>query len=290
MVDVHSFWMLYCGKERGVSGMEIMVFLFIFIFQAGTISLFYTLFFAREKKWSFFLKTIFFMMGVVYPAGLLVPQSMMIARNVLNCVLEIVFLKRISRNETWKRVMFGVLLCQLALVISEVLGGVLFYLVFERSPRLAEFSRLHMSDMFLMYVFGSCLLLIILCGMIVLFSKAMLLNEKMSGYLLSLLLNVILVALCACQMIEPINVLFFSQTYWLVLAFLGIINICTFVSLFRFVRKEKEKLSRDILEAEYAKQLMEYIRNEKSEQALRQFRHDLLNYMESRDKEIRINE
>lgn len=270
--------------------MEIMVFLIIFIFQAGTISLFYTLFFAREKKWSFFLKTIFFMMGVVYPAGLLVPQSMMIARNVLNCVLEIVFLKRISRNETWKRVMFGVLLCQLALVISEVLGGVLFYLVFERSPRLAEFSRLHMSDMFLMYVFGSCLLLIILCGMIVLFSKAMLLNEKMSGYLLSLLLNVILVALCACQMIEPFNVLFFSQTYWLVLTFLGIINICTFVSLFRFVRKEKEKLSRDILEAEYAKQLMEYIRNEKSEQALRQFRHDLLNYMESRDKEIRINE
>lgn len=44
--------------------MEIMVFLFIFIFQAGTISLFYTLFFAREKKWSFFLKTIFFMMGL----------------------------------------------------------------------------------------------------------------------------------------------------------------------------------------------------------------------------------
>lgn len=170
--------------------MEIMVFLIIFIFQAEAISLFYTLFFAREKKWSFFLKTIFFMMGVVYPAGLLVPQSMMIARNVLNCVLEIVFLKQISRNETWKRVLFGVLLCQLALVISEVLGGVL--------------------------------------------------NEKMSGYLLSLLLNVILVALCACQMIGPFNVLFFSQTYWLVLAFLGIINICTFVSLFRFVRKKRK--------------------------------------------------
>ncbi len=188
----------------------------------------------------FFSEDDLFHDGVVYPAGLLVPQSMMITRNVLNCVLEIVFLKQISRNETWKRVLFGVLLCQLALVISEVLGGVL--------------------------------------------------NEKMSGYLLSLLLNVILVALCACQMIEPFNVLFFSQTYWLVLAFLGIINICTFVSLFRFVRKEKEKLSRDILEAEYAKQLMEYIHNEKSEQTLRQFRHDLLNYMESRDKEIRINE
>ena len=120
-----------------------------------------------------------------------IPSRAMIFRNVFNCALEFLFLCQTIRQEPKKRLLFGILLCQIALVVSEILSVSFTYFLLHRPPELAEFDALNMGDMFSVYLFASCLLLLLLFGMIRGFSKARLASVQMSGYLISLMLNVI---------------------------------------------------------------------------------------------------
>lgn len=260
--------------------MELGLFVLILTFQSATIAFFYSLFFSMKRRFSFFWKMTLFMMIVVYPVNNLIPSRAMIFRNVFNCALEFLFLCQTIRQEPKKRLLFGILLCQIALVVSEILAVSFTYFLLHRPPELAEFDALNMGDMFSVYLFASCLLLLLLFGMIRGFSKARLASVQMSGYLISLMLNVILVALCACHIFEPFNVLFFLKNYWIVLGVLFIINLFTFLSLFHYVKQKKQKKSMELLENEYVTQMRFYLETGANESALRHFRHDLLNFLE----------
>lgn len=133
--------------------MELGLFVLILTFQSATIAFFYSLFFSMKRRFSFFWKMTLFMMIVVYPVNNLIPSRAMIFRNVFNCALEFLFLCQTIRQEPKKRLLFGILLCQIALVVSEILAVSFTYFLLHRPPELAEFDAVeHGRHVFCLFV------------------------------------------------------------------------------------------------------------------------------------------
>lgn len=245
-------------------------------YQSAVQSALFALYLRAKRPWRQFLVLWIAFVGVIFPIDLRLAEMDLIIKNLFNCVFLGVLCRFLFWQETTRRIVFAVLLYETALVLVEICGIPMLYLLTRKTT---DFSAFDNVQKIMTWIACGWMTLIVF-ALLQIFSKTLTASTKMITYLGCLLLNNIVLVLCVCQLLGTRRDDFFSVSYPFVVAILLVLNVLTLFSLSRFARLERLRQSQLRLETIYHGQLLFYLNNESSKDGWRRLRHDLLNFLE----------
>lgn len=245
-------------------------------YQSAIQSTLFVLYLRSKRPWPRFFLLWFLFVFVIFPFDNFIGDYHLFLKNVFNCVFLGFVCRGLFPEETKRRIVLAVLLYETSLVLCEIFGIPLMYLLTQKKINWHDFDSFQM----IMTGVASGLMTVFVFGLLRVFSKTMTGNMKMLSYLGCLLVNNIVLVLCVCQILGFYEPFFFSLSYQLVVLILFGLNGAMLFSLARFVKQERQRQSLALLEETYHQQLLLYLQNGQQEEGWRRIRHDLINFLD----------
>lgn len=248
------------------------------LIQSGLQSAFLVCYYRSKHQIRDFLLLMAFFDLLLFPINLAFFQNELTLKNLMNMVLLFAGCRIIFPGQTWRSVAAGIILYELALVVTLFIEVGLVWIVFHRP---VEDMFQSTAGLVLAYAYSDIGLAIVLGAVLKLFRRPLNRTIERNGYMMCLLLNLILCTLCWLTVSVPLYTANFSLDYLTIFIFLLLMNVLTFASFFRQMQKTSRQKAISQIRQTYCCQVEEYLITGQEEARLRQLRHDLLNFIES---------
>lgn len=253
---------------------------FILLFQSAGQAFLFSFFFKSEHRLRDFAIFFGLFVFVLFPLDSLpLLQNNVILRNVTNMVLQYGTCCLLFRKESSLHRLQPVLANELCQVLSETTGILITMVLLGRAP----IADPNVPELWILYFLTSLVMLFYEMFALRTFSKAFTISMRLNLYLYSLLITLILCLLCAVIGLIPNYHPNFGARYLLLGTLLVLINILTFFSLLKTMKRASEMQALKQIHHTYAQQVEACLQNEKQEEKLRRLRHDLKNYLTSQE-------
>lgn len=234
----------------------------------------------QPKRKAWFMLVAFFML-VLYPLDFIIPIDFILIKNIGNLLALGLFLALVFKIHNFKNLSMGIALFWLALVFCEALLMTLTYLIFDFIPDNNVYTYVNLYFQLLALPLLGLTYLVILKFL----KRKNGTNYTMLFYLCVSLFNSIITALCLCFLIVPVDNHFhiFKQYYPMVILVFTSLSTLILFSLWFYTKREIERQAIRRIEETYKDQLIKQVYQNDNHQSMRQFRHDLLNYLEQKE-------
>lgn len=259
--------------------------LVITILQMLIPSLFFSFFFQVKKK-AFKVFVNMIGMALIFMTFSLLSMDYLLIRNIMGWLGLFVLLKLLYKEVSAKKIFLAELFFFLASYISES-GMYIIQLTFFHTSQEALTQFLYSAEgySFLVSIRALAALVqaVIFCLVLLLLSRKHIQMNKLYTAVLELLLSSCITILGMSMIFNIQQSFLFILSIMICAAGITLLLILAFRNLLQYSKAQAEVQAREILTRQYCEQLQLYLEKESSEQKLREFRHDLLNFLQSEE-------
>lgn len=242
-------------------------------FQSAVQACFLCLYWKGKISWLKLAILTLLITFVLYPADSLLFPNQIVFRIAFDIIFMYLAGRILFRHETRWQIAKGALLCLVGMLICELLGLLLCYLILHRAPLVFPL------DHPLVYTIAD--LTEVIGQMTVLWISARTLSQSVRlNLLLTLIcLNMLIVMMICCIAIAPTYHVPFRTDYLSLSSVLFVLNAVLLVLLAWTAKKDSKEQALKQIHSVYERQVSSYLESEQEEEKLRKLRHDLKNFI-----------